>query len=149
MTHPFPCELTPSSPDFPGYKQTYELTPKDTWTFPLYKTYQWWSFNLWECHLYDEGLLNGTEKSLDYWYKQLSKGEPNYTSEMYGTFTTKKLEGLKPTTTLTFQHPDPKSPKSSYYLDEGNGNMCWLCPLLQQLFGESPQTLYLYLTPFN
>ena len=146
-------EPTPGSEGWKGYTHPSDLKAKDSWSFYLYKYGTEWAFDFHETQLYAEGLLNGTEKALDYLYFQLSKEHANYNSGMYATFSCKKLEGFEPTTTLHFTGEDDSltfNPKASFYKDEESGEMCWLCPLWWNMWeGNPPQTCYLYLTLEN
>ena len=142
---------SPMSANYPGYTPLYKYQGKDTHCLLLYKYGPHWALNHWETQTYDEELLNGSEKCLDWHYKQLTGSDPNWKSEMLCTMSTKlsTYGEYKPTTTLTLLKPDSQYPKANYYLDEACGMLWWLCPMWGQMHpnGEAPKKSYLMLTP--
>ena len=140
-------EPTLDSPNWPGFKSGKEFKGQDAWSLNLYKYGLNWATNFWSLQKFDEELLNGSEKCLDYWFTELTNSEPNWQSAMKATFTPKLLDGFTPTTTLTYLEPWQTNPNASWYLDEGCQMKWWLCPLWLDLWPDktAPKTCYLYL----
>ena len=152
---PYKHKLDPStgSPDYPGYTPPHKYKGKNTHSWALYKFGSEWAFNHWECMKLDEQLLGGSEKCLDWHYKQLTGDEPNYCSMMYATFSTdlSTFGEYKPTTKLLWLKEWEKDPTASYYLDEACGMEWWLCPFWADLHPNhtAPKETYLLLTPYS
>lgn len=154
MTFTHKLEPSPGHPDWKGFTPAHKLTPKKSWAFYCYFFYDFaygpcWAFNHWETQKYDEGLLNGSEKALNYFYKKLSGEDPNYNSGFYATFSSDPLEGTDPTFTLTKAGADPTCPDATFYEDGESGETWWLCPFLKDLFGKAPTKLYCKMTLNN
>ena len=153
MPYQHKLDPSPMSPAYPGYTPLYKYPGKDTHCMLLYKYGPNWALNHWETYTHDEELLGGSEKCLDWHYKQLTGMDPNYNSEMLCTMTT-KLETYgeyKPTTTLTWLSEWERNPKASWYLDEACNMLWWLCPMWAQMHpgNEAPKKCYLMLTPYD
>jgi hypothetical protein len=151
MTFDHKLEPTPGHPDWKGFTSPNKLIKKDTWAFYCYSYYDFsygpcWAFNHWETQKYDEGLLNGSEKALNYFYKKLTGEDPNYNSGFYATFTTIPFEGTETTFTLKSTGEDPDCPDATFYEDGESGETWWLCPYLKDLFGDAPDTIYCKMT---
>jgi hypothetical protein len=141
----------PMSPDFGGYFLPHTYPGKETHSWLLYKTYDHWSFNHWQTMKFDEGLLNGSEKCLDWHYKNLTGKDPDFHSEMLATFSTdlSTFGEFTPTTKLTWLSEWEHNPMASWYLDEACGMNWWLCPFWAELFPSktAPKEGWLMLTP--
>lgn len=153
MTFKHKLDPSPSSPEFGGFYPPHKYPGKNTHSYALYKYGDHWAFNHWQCQKYDEGLLNGSEKCLDWHYHNLTGMHPSWDSQMLCTFST-ELETFgeyEPTTKLTWLCEWENNPKASWYLDEACGMKWWLCPFWGQLHPnhEAPKTSYLLLTPTN
>lgn len=127
-------------------KTVASLVPiKDSWTLNLSKTnHEVWVFSIpW---IKDEALTGGTEKVIDTYYKQLVGNTPKEGDKIQMTVSTNPSEGY--TTKLT--NPEPNSDGYSFgtlYTDVTTKMECWLCPVLQVMFGE-PVPTKIYVT-FN
>lgn len=127
------------------------VTVKDTWQLELmYNDKQKvWYFNLPQYLTFNEWLCNGTEVVVSYYYEKLTGKFPDKNSKMKMLVSSKQLE--KFTTKVSYLYDDPYSTESSVYLDSQSfpdlEADVWLCPYLQLLFGEKPETLWLLFTP--
>ena len=151
MTYKHLLDPPPGSPGWEGHCPPHKYPGKNTHSYLLYKYGECWAFNHWTCQKYDEQLLNGSEKCLDWHYLQLTGEHANWQSEMKGTFSTElsTYGDYKPTTTLTYLEPWEHNPKASWYLDKACGMKWWLCPFWGQMHpnGEPPMKTHLLLTP--
>ena len=136
-------QLEPKGP----YEDPWNCTKKDSYAWYIYKYGADWAFMM-ERHMkINEQLTGGTEKSLDWWYKQLSGKEPTHESGMYMTISTQKT--FHPTTWWKLKGEDPDRPDSHWYIDRTNGMRCWLCAYGTDLGLGGAKQLYLKLTLTN
>ena len=93
----------------------------------------------------DEPLLNGTEKVLDWYFSVLNKGKqplPNdklivkVRTEPY-IFQTTRFDLIK------------TDDYGSTYKDEASAKKLWLCPWLQDYFGQVPEVLYVKIEQYE
>jgi hypothetical protein len=119
---------------------------KDTWTLNCSKDKSGvWVFSLPQFLTFNESLCNGTEKVLDYWYEQLVGHCPVIGDKL--TVTVSKVKQPKYTTKIVWLYSDPNWPDSNIYFDNGSGMDVWLCPYVQVLFKQVPESLWLTLEP--
>lgn len=118
---------------------------KDSWTLNLSKTnHETWVFSI--PLIKDEALTGGTEKVIDAYYKQLEGNTPKEGDKIQMTVSTTASVGY--TTKLTDPVPDCDGYGfGTMYTDVTTKMSCWLCPVLQVMFGE-PVPTKLYVT-FN
>jgi hypothetical protein len=119
---------------------------KVTWTLDCTKDSSGvWVFSLPQFLTFNESLCNGTEKVMDYWYTQLSGKEPVTGSKL--KVVVSKVEQLNWTTKVNWLYEDPLWTESNYYYDTKSNMDLWLCPYVQVLFKEVPESMWLTLTP--
>ena len=130
-------------------KQVKKLVPnKDSWSLNMTKDPSGvWTFSLPQFLTFKESMCNGTEKVMDYWFEQKIKYQPVIGSKM--TVTVSKVEPSTSDTKLIFLYEDPLWIESSIYLDKGSGMDVWLCPYLQVLFKEVPESLWIQCDPIE
>ena len=138
--------LHPLEPKGP-YEEPWNCTKKDPYAWYIYKHGSDWAFNH-ERHMkMNEQLTGGTEKCLDWWYKQLAGKDPTHDSGMYMTISTKQI--YIPTTTWKLKGEDLDRPDSHYYIDRATGMRCWLCSYGTDLGLGGAKKLYLKITLTN
>ena len=122
------------------------LVPKqDSWTLKLFKQKDSdWTFSI--ALIKDEALCNGTEKVIDYYFKQLNGKSPETKDSISMTVSTTKSDEYLYTTKLEYDGPDGSMQGSSNYTDVNTGKTVWLCPVLQVMFGTVPPVLYVKFT---
>ncbi len=124
-------------------KQT--VPDKDTWTLHLTKQATGdWVFSLPQFLTFNEALTNGTEKSLDIHYINLTGNVPIGGEKMTLTVSSKEIKD--PTTTLLHWQSDPMWIDANIYVDTVTDVDCWLCPYLQVLFKHVPDKLWFDIT---
>ena len=114
---------------------------KDSWTLNLSKTNnKVWVFSI--PLIKDEALTGGTEKVIDVYYKQLVGNTPKEGDKIQMTVSTTSSVGY--TTKLTNPVPDNAGYGfGTMYTDVTTNMDCWLCPVLQVMFGEPvPSQMY-------
>jgi len=120
---------------------------KNTWNLTCTRDYSGvWSFNIFPV-IFNEPLVGGTEKTVDYFYKQLTGKKPDSGDRAKLTVSTRKLQGTY-TTTLKHHHRDSYGGGNTY-IDQITGMSCWLCPVSQLLFGKVPATIYVTVKPLK
>ena len=119
------------------------LVPKqDSWTLKLFKqTDSDWTFSI--ALIKDEALCNGTEKVIDYYFKQLNGKSPEPKDSITMTASTTKPDQYLYSTKLEYDCPDGLMQGSNNYTDVNTGKTVWLCAVLQVMFGTVPPVLYL------
>ena len=122
--------------------QVAALVPKkDSWTLKLFKQDNSdWTFSI--ALIKDEALCNGTEKVIDYYFKQLNGKSPETKDSINMTVSTTKPDEYLYTTKLEYDGPDGAMQGSNNYTDVNTGKTVWLCPVLQVMFGTVPPVLY-------
>lgn len=91
----------------------------------------------------EELLMNGTEKIIDTHYYFLTGKSPVPGNEIQIEISDILSESVDNfDTTLTLEHTDEEG---STYMDEVLLDYVWLCPWLQDYFGEVPEKLYVKL----
>jgi hypothetical protein len=119
---------------------------KDSWTLNCSKDSSGvWVFSLPQFLTLNESLCNGTELVMDYWYQQLSGKEPVKGDKL--KVVVSKVQPKEYTTKVVWMYSDPYWTESNYYYDKGSDMDLWLCPYVQVLFKEVPQSMWLTLTP--
>lgn len=119
---------------------------KDSWTLNCTKDPSGvWVFSLPQFLTFNESLCNGTELVMDYWYKQLSGKEPVEGSKL--KVVVSKVVQPNYTTKVNWLYEDPLWTESNYYYDTKTKMDLWLCPYVQVLFKEVPESMWLTLTP--
>jgi len=117
---------------------------KDTWTLHLTKVKTGdWVFSLPQFLTFNEALTNGTEKSLDVHYKNMTSFEPIEGNTMTLTVSSKELKDT--TTKLLHWQSDVMWTDANWFVDTVTDIDCWLCPYVQVLFKEVPETLWIHL----
>ena len=140
----FQHDLEPHGP----YENPWNCTKKDTYSWYIFKYGTDWVFHMPRHMKINEQLTGGTEKSLDWWFKQLSGKEPTHEAGMYMTITRK--EGLFiPTAWWKLAGEDPDRPDSHWYIDRTTGMRCWLCAYGTDLGLGGAKKLFLKLTLTN
>ena len=94
----------------------------------------------------EELLCNGTEEVIDTHYYFLTGREPKPGNEIQIYLTTEELSEDEYDTVLTFIEADVNG---STYVDEVMCSHVWLCPWLQNYFGEIPDKLYVKVDIIN
>ena len=94
----------------------------------------------------EELLCNGTEEVIDTHYYFLTGRNPVPGNEIQIYLTTEELNENEYDTVLTFMEADKNG---STYMDEVMYSHVWLCPWLQEYFGEIPDTLYVRVNVVN
>lgn len=94
----------------------------------------------------EELLMNGTEKVIDTHYYFLTGRNSNPGDQIKIYLTTEELPESEYDTELTFVESDENG---SVYLDETICDYVWLCPWLQDYFGEIPNNLYVKVDVVN
>ena len=111
------------------------LVPKkDSWTLNLIKAPDGvWLFSI--ALIKDEALCGGTEKVIDFYYKKLMGEDAEAGSKI--KMIVSSVDSGSYTTKLT--DPTPSSDglmNGTVYTDSNSKMECWLCPVLQVMFGE-------------
>mgnify|MGYP003669586063 CR=1 FL=1 len=120
-------------------KTVASLVPtKSTWTLNLTKTnHDVWVFTIpW---IKDEALCGGTEKVIDTYYKKLVGNKPEEGDKIQMTVSTTSSDDY----TTKLIDPVPNSDgftSGTVYTDATTQMECWLCPVLQVMFGEHVPT---------
>lgn len=119
-----------------------DLVPtKNTWTLDVSKDKSGvWVFSLPQFLTFNESFCNGTEKVFDYWFEKQTGYMPVLGSTM--VVTVSKVLPQQFDTKLLWMYCDTMWPDSNYYYDKGSEMDVWLCPYLQVLFKEVPDSLY-------
>ena len=123
---------------------------QEAWTLDCYRTEGIWQFSLPEFQTFNEALVNGTEKSVDWHFIELGAGIPKKGSHMRLTcYNGDVTEPEEYTTKLKHicSGAWDGDPSSNWYYDIVSGKDCWLCPYLQVLFKCVPKTLYVQMKP--
>ena len=94
----------------------------------------------------EELLCNGTEEVIDTHYYFLTGRNPVPGNEIQIYLTTEELNEDEYDTVLTFIEADENG---STYMDEVLCSHVWLCPWLQDYFGEIPDKLYVRVNVVN
>ena len=116
---------------------------KDTWMLKMKKDPSGvWVFSLPQFMTFNESMCNGTELVMDHWFEQVSGYQPVIGSTMNVTVTKKDPMGTPFDTKMMWMYEDPGWPGSNIYMDTGTGMDVWLCPYVQVLFKEVPQSLW-------
>ena len=127
------------------------IPQQDEWTLLLVRDeFGYWSFSLPQYDTYDELLCNGTEKAIDWHYKQLTGILPAGGSRMLVTIN--HGDGELPDyvdTELVWVREDYDTKDSNYYIDVESLIVCWLCPYLQALFKDVPRSLFMRFEPVS
>lgn len=126
------------------------IPEQNTWVLNVIRNDQgFWYFDLPEYGIYNELLVGGTEKALDWHYLNLcGKQYDQYAledAEMELVVSSKPIADC--TTELQLMCFDKEVFNAAYYKDQHNNITCWLCPMLAYLFKDIPATLYLDLYP--
>ena len=135
----------------PNQQAIVDLIPKqDTWVLNVIRNSQgFWYFDLPEYGIFNELLVGGTEKALDWHYLNLSGKQYDLyaleDAEIELVVSSLPLEDC--TTELNLMCFDSEEKDAAYYKDTQNNITCWLCPMLSYMFKEIPATLYLDLYP--
>ena len=118
------------------------IIPKDEWKLFTFAFGDYWAFNLLEYIITNEMFCWGTEKSLDGIYKIATGKDKAPNSEMMIHFY--KSQPKEYISTWDFLMPDPADPAhAGYYICSATQEICWLCPLWTEMWGEMPATLYI------
>jgi len=122
-----------------------DVIAQDTWTLVVHKNITGsWVFSLPQFLTFNEALTNGTEKSLDVHYKNLTSFEPIEGNTMTLTVSSKELKDA--TTKLLHWQSDVMWTDANWFVDTVTDIDCWLCPYVQVLFKEVPETLWIHLS---
>lgn len=105
-------------------------------TYTYYKTPNGWAFDDPANGVWEEAMVNGSEKALDYWYTVTSKTYPNSSSWIKATVSDQAGDH----TTFSLIKKG-KSVGGTDYTDS-DGVAWWFCPYLNYLFGASPESLF-------
>ena len=124
-----------------------DAIPKlDCWTIQIRRdAIGYWSFDLEDYGVKDEGLVGGTEKVIDYHYENLSHMFADENSQAELIISTSPTSDY--TTVLYLMDEDPAMPNSHHYYDTTSELVCWLCPMLIHMYGQAPERLYVTVTP--
>ena len=122
------------------------LVPKKkTWTLTVFKCDDGkWMFH-YPPFIWNEGLVNGTEKVLDHWYKQMHQKDSTPGDKMKMTVSTEEMTEY--TTTVLYIQDDPMWMDSTEYMDTKTDLTVWLCPVLQVMFGYKPDKMWVMFEP--
>lgn len=104
-----------------------------------------WTLSLPQWKTLNESLTGGTEKVLDYHYKEVIGVEPKTGDQLLCTLSKEELKDY--TTKWCWLNIDPIWKESNYYLDSGTYDYVWLCPYLQTLYKEVPIVLWVKVEP--
>lgn len=119
---------------------------KDTWTLNTTKDSSGvWVFSLPQFLTFNESLCNGTEEVLDHWFEKLKGYTPVIGSKMKMVVT--KVKPTEFTTKITWMYEDPLWMGSNFYYDTGSGMDVWLCPYVQVLFKDIPESMWITFIP--
>jgi hypothetical protein len=119
------------------------MPDQDEWTFTATRVSDLaWSIDVPEAGTYGELLVGGTNKSLDTHYEQLNE-KPAVDGDTVELIVSRKpLDEL--TTFFSKIRPDTTWPGSNFYTDAVLHEECWLCPFTTVLWGEAPETIYIW-----
>jgi hypothetical protein len=129
--------------------QIKKLVPdQDTWTLDMSKDKSGvWVFSLPQFLTFNESMCNGTELVMDYHFEQKMGYTPVIGSKM--KLTVSKVKPSTFDTTITWMYEDPVCPGSNYYYDKVSKMDVWLCPYVQVLFKEVPESMWLTVQPIE
>lgn len=120
------------------------LPKKNTWTLNAFKCESGtWAFHLPQYLIFNEGLANGTEQALNYWFEHLYGLDAKPGDKLQLTLSSLPLKEY--TTKALYIQDDPTWLAASEYYDTEAGMPLWLCPMLQLMFGEKPEKMWLQL----
>ena len=123
-----------------------DLLPfKSSWTFSVYKTGQFWAFDIPEYGIKEELLVDGTHQVLDVYYRifhGLTAKEGDRISVT--VYNGDRSTPLMYSTVLKLLHEDPRLPDSHFYIDQQTNMDCWLCPFLLTMWLEAPSKIYVH-----
>ena len=119
---------------------------KKSWKMPVYKGDKDWYMNIPILMTWKESLTGGTEKCLDWWYKEKTGKDP-IPGESKFTLTLSKTHSGDVDTILKMEPKEFYScwtgGDDSYYYDPISKITCWLCPYLPWLMDGTPKYLYI------
>lgn len=122
------------------------LPEQDKWSFIVTRVSDSaWSLDLPAAETYGELLVDGTNVALDEHYEDIVG-----TAAVDGDtlLLTCSISPLPYTTTVLERIRNDETWKgSAFYQEAIFGNECFLCPFTTVLWGQIPQTIYLFLTP--
>lgn len=103
-----------------------------------------WAFDHEHRNTVAEGLINGTELVLDTYYQILNKKDSRVGDWLKVTVSTDDYlipdDNSNPAITRLFLLSSDEH--GSVYEDDCSGKLVWLCPWLQDYFGEVPKLMY-------
>lgn len=118
------------------------IPKKDSWQFNLTKNITGvWVFSLPQYKINNESLCNGTEFVVDKYFSDLTGKQPVAGDMLETIVSSKPNKGF--VTTWTWLNSAPSWQESNYYNCNKTQSIVWLCPVLQVLFKEVPETLYI------
>ena len=118
------------------------MPDQDEWTFTATRVSDLaWSIDVPEAGTYGELLVGGTNAALDSHFKDLNERPAVDGDTALLTVSRSPLEEL--TTFFSKIRPDPTWEGSNFYTDGVLHQECWLCPFVQVLWGEAPETIYI------
>ena len=119
-----------------------------TWCLDCYRSKEgYWFFDLPLYGVKAEAFINGTQHALDWYYSKKCGVKPDEVSKMTVLVSSEDLPISD--TNILFKEKDPLMPGSHYYWDPTSELDVWLCPFLQMLMGDVPQTLSLNFQPYS
>jgi len=120
------------------------MPDQDEWTFTATrKSDAAWSIDVPEANTYGELLVGGTNKALDDHFLNMQMAPAVDGDSFEVTVSRAPLKEM--TTFFSKVRPDPMWEGSNFYTDGVLHTECWLCPFVQILFGDAPDTIYIKL----
>ena len=120
------------------------LPDKKSWTLTAFKCESGiWAFHLPQYLIFNEALANGTEKALDFWFEHLHGLDAQPGDKLKLTLSSQQLDEY--TTKALYIQDDPTWLEASEYYDTEAEMALWLCPMLQLMFGEKPEKMWMQL----
>ena len=118
------------------------IPKQDSWQFNLTKNITGvWVFSLPQYKIINESLCNGTQFVVDEYFSELTGVQPVAGDVFDTTVSSNPKKDF--VATWTWLNNDPKWEESNIYKCNKTQLLVWLCPVLQVLFKEVPETLYI------
>ncbi len=120
------------------------IPDQDEWKFTATRVSDGaWSIDVPEAQTFGELLVGGTNVALDMHFlnMQMAPAVDGDTVEL--TVSRKPLDEM--TTFFSKIRPDPLWEGSNFYTDGVLHQECWLCPFVQVLWGDAPDTIYIHI----
>jgi hypothetical protein len=119
------------------------IKAKDQWSLTCFYDEHcgYWKFHLAQFFIWNEGLLNGTEKAINWWYEQKADHSLQHGAKIKITASSKKMADAD--TFISYLADDTFDLSASEYLEAKSDTTIWLCGMNQMLFGEKAEYIWL------